>query len=429
MVADARSRQSMAHPFLNLLGDRKIGALWAGLAFSGIGKELNQIAMVWLAIGIAGPNASLVSTAQFAVALVVSLGASAFADHIAPRALMIGADLLSAIVALIPVLLASTFGLRLEVLVATSMALAALGALFQPALLASVPLIAGTRERIQGVNALLDATARLSRLFGPFLAGPLSLFVPVLHFLTINAASFLFSACGIALVGKSIGTPARAHDTDSVWQRLTRGLVVARQNPEIGTILAANTTVLAAWFVAVGLGLPFLAASTDTAALPLAGIGALAAFAGSYGLGDFTSNLLVAGAHPKRPGRFMFTGYITLGTGLAMVPLLLWTLPPFIALPAIMLVCFLAGLGGPMFFIPMLTLFQTGLARADLASLIRFRAALAAAAMLLGSAISPLLFDRAGAPMTILLAGALIATVGLWGSTCRPNLGVPVKEA
>ena len=203
---------------------------------------------------------------------------------------------------------------------------------------------------------------------------------------------------------------------------------MARQNPEIGVILTANTIVLAAWFVAVGLGLPFLAASADAAALPLAGLGALAAFAGSYGLGDFTSNLLVAGARPRRPGRFMFTGYIILGSGLALVPVLLWTLPPVIALPAIILVCFLAGLGGPMFFIPMLTLFQTGLSRPDLASLIRFRAALAAAAMLLGSAISPLLFEQAGAPITIFLAGALIAAVGAWGSVYRPDLGVSAQH-
>ncbi len=413
----------MAHPFLNLLSDRKIGALWAGLAFSGIGNELNRIAMIWLAIQIAGASASWVATAQFAIALVVSLGASAFADRIAPRSLMIATDLLAALVALVPLVLASTIGLSLEVLIGTSMVLAALGALFQPALLSSVPLIAQTRERVQGVNALLDATARLSRLLGPFLAGPLSAFVPMLHFLTINAASFLVSACGIALVGKSIGTPARTKDTATIRERLARGFMVARKEPEIRIVLAANTIVLAAWFIAVGLGLPFLAASAEVASLPLIGIGALAALAGAYGAGDFIANLLVAGARPKRVGRFMFTGYLILGTGLALIPILLWILPPFLALPAMLLACFAAGLGGPMFFIPMMTLFQTGLNRPDLGSLIRFRAGLSAAAMMLGSAVSSLLFSGLGAAPTILAAGALIALVGAWGSSFWPDLG------
>ena len=379
--------------------------------------------MIWLAIQMAGANASWVATAQFAIALIVSLGASAFADRIAPRSLMIATDLLAALVALVPLVFASTIGLSLEVLIGTSMALAALGALFQPALLSSVPLIAQTRERIQGANALLDATARLSRLLGPFLAGPLSAFVPMLHFLTINAASFLVSACGIALVGKSIGTPARTKDTASIGERLARGFMVAQKEPEVRIVLAANTIVLAGWFIAVGLGLPFLAASAEVANLPLTGIGALAALAGAYGAGDFIANLLVAGARPKRVGRFMFTGYLILGTGLALVPILLWLLPPFLALPAMLLACFAAGLGGPMFFIPMMTLFQTGLSRPDLSGLIRFRAALSAAAMMLGSAVSSLFFDSLGAAPTILLAGALIALIGAWGSSFWPDLG------
>lgn len=102
----------MAHPFLNLVGDRKISALWTGLAFSGIGNELSRIAMVWLAIQIAGPSASFVSTAQFAVILVVSLGAAAFADRIAPRSLMIAADLLAAFVALVPLVFAGSRSAR-----------------------------------------------------------------------------------------------------------------------------------------------------------------------------------------------------------------------------------------------------------------------------------------------------------------------------
>jgi DHA3 family macrolide efflux protein-like MFS transporter len=383
--------------------------------------------MVWLAIQIAGANASWVATAQFAIALVVSLGASAFADRIAPRSLMIATDLLAALVALVPLVFANTIGLSLEVLIGTSMALAALGALFQPALLSSVPLIAQTRERIQGTNALLDATARLSRLLGPFLAGPLSAFVPMLHFLTINAASFLVSACGIAFVGKSIGTPAHTKDTASIGERLARGFMVAQKEPEVRIVLAANTIVLAAWFIAVGLGLPFLAAGTEVASLPLTGIGALAALAGAYGAGDFIANLLVAGARPRRVGRFMFTGYLILGTGLALIPILLWILPPFLALPAMLLACFAAGLGGPMFFIPMMTLFQTGLNRPDLSSLIRFRAALSAAAMMLGSAVSPFLFGGLGAAPTILASGTLIALVGAWGSSYWPDLGTAAQ--
>lgn len=204
---------------------------------------------------------------------------------------------------------------------------------------------------------------------------------------------------------------------------MTRGFEVSRKDHAIRVVLAANTLVLAAWFIAVGVGLPFLAAGSELSGLSLTGVGALAALAGSYGAGDFLSNLLVASAKPKRTGHFMFTGYLILGSGLALVPILLWTLPPPIALPAMMMACFGAGLGGPMFFIPMMTLFQTGLDRADLGSVIRFRAALSAAAMMLGSATSPLLFESMGASATIVLAGTFIAAIGAFGAKRWPNLG------
>lgn len=405
----------MAHPFRSLLRDPAIAALWAGLAFNGLGGQLSGIAIIWLAIEVAGPNGSLVSTAQLAVTFLVSLGASAFADRFTPRALMIAANLSSAAILIATVGLGSVFGLNLWVLIATSMALAALGAVFQPTLMASVPLIAQTTERIQGTNALLDATARLSRLLGPFLAGPLSAMVPMLHFLTINAATFLASALGVAVAGRQLRTKPENQPPSSLWTRMMRGYHVALRNPKIGRILAANTIVSAGWFLAVSLGLPFLAATTSLDGFLFSGVGALAALAGSYGAGDFASNVWVAGVHPKRPERFMFTGYIILGCGLVAVPVLMWILPPAMAMPFMMAACFLAGLGGPMFFIPMMTFFQTGLAQAELGSLIRFRLALSAAAMMLGSALGPLLFGSVGPASAILLSGGVVAGVGLWG--------------
>jgi hypothetical protein len=385
------------------------------LAFNGFGGQLSGIAIIWLAIEVAGPNGSLVSTAQLAVTFLVSLGASAFADRFTPRALMIAANLSSAAILVTTVSLGSWFGLNLWSLIATSMALAAMGAIFQPTLMASVPLIAQIKERIQGTNALLDATSRLSRLVGPFLAGPLSTMVPMLHFLTINAVTFLASALGVAAAGKQLQTRPETQAPSSAWPRMMRGYRVALDNPEIGRMLADNTIVLAGWFLAVSLGFPFLAATNSLDGFPFSGVGALAALAGSYGAGDFASNIWVAGVHPRRAERFMFTGYVILGCGLAVIPILMWVLPPVMAMPSMMAACFVAGVGGPMFFIPMMTFFQTGLAQSELGSLIRFRLALSAAAMMLGSALGPLFFGGVGPAMTILLSGSLIATVGILG--------------
>ncbi|OAK62039.1 hypothetical protein A3K87_19310 [Variovorax paradoxus] len=414
------------HPFIELLSERRTACLWAGLAFSGFGSELNRMAVLWLAIEVAGSSASLLPLAQHAVVLVVSLGAGLFAHRLSPRATMIGTDLVSALVAVLPVVLAGIYGLTLWSLVASAMALAALSALFQPALLSSIPHVAGTKERVQGVNALLDATTRLSRLTGPFAAGLLAAVLPVLHFLTVNAVSFLASAWAVAAMGKlgKLGErPAAPAPPVPVSRRLMQGATLMVRHKDIRLLLLANTAVLAAWTIGVSLGLPFLVAQTGLSGLGLSGLGAVAALVAAYGAGDFLSNFWVAAHRPARLGRFMFNGYVVLGGALALVPLPFWLLPQAAWLPSMMAAAFVSGLGGPMFFIPMMTFLQTRLEGAELTSIIRLRLALTAAAMMAGAGLGSLLFGGLGAAVTVVMAGGLIALVGAWGSLWHPDIG------
>lgn len=88
-----------------------------------------------------------------------------------------------------------------------------------------------------------------------------------------------------------------------------------------------------------------------------------------------------------------------------------------------MAVAFASGLGGPMFFIPMMTFLQTRLDGADLVSVIRLRLALTAAAMMVGAGLASWLFDRFGAPGTVVIAGLAIAGVGVWGNLRCADLG------
>lgn len=405
----------MAHPFADLLRDRRIGALWGGLAFSAFGNELGRIAMVWLAIGLVGADAGFLPMAQNAVVLAVSLGAGLISHRLNPRLTMIGVDLASAVIAVTPVIVALAWGLTFWSLVASAMCLAALSALFQPALYSSVPHIAGSPARTQGVNALFDATTRMSRLLGPFAAGPLSAVLPVIHFLTVNALSFLASGLAILSLGRSIDPPPQAPDSMTAGRRLLRGLRIIADRPETRTMLVANSLVLAAWMIGVSLGLPFLVAEYDVTGFGLKGLGAVVALVAAYGAGDFLANLFVAGHRPRRLGRFMYGGYFLVGAGLALVPLPLWLLPDVVRLPAMMIAAFASGLGGPMFFIPMMTHLQTNLAGQDLVSVIRLRLAVIAGAMMIGSGLAPVLYTHLGAGLSVLAAGLCIAAAAVWG--------------
>ena len=405
----------MAHPFADLLRDRRIGALWGGLAFSAFGNELGRIAMVWLAIGVVGADAGFLPMAQNAVVLIVSLGAGLISHRLSPRLTMIGVDMASAVIAVAPVVVALIWGVTFWSLVASAMCLAALSALFQPALYSSVPHIAGTPERMQGVNALFDATTRMSRLLGPFAAGPLSAVVPVIHFLTVNALSFIASGLAILSLGRTIDPPPQPQDTMSAGQRLIRGIRIVSAQPVARTMLIANALVLAAWMVGVSLGLPFLVAEYGVSGLGLHGLGAVAALVAAYGAGDFLSNLFVAGHRPRRLGPFMYGGYFLLGAGLALVPLPLWLLPEAMRLPTMMIAAFASGLGGPLFFIPMMTYLQTNLAGQDLVSVIRLRLAVIAGAMMIGSGLAPMLYTHLGAGPAVVAAGMFIAAAAIWG--------------
>ena len=380
------------------------------------------MAVVWLAIGIVGPDASFLFAASNAVILAVSLTGGLFADRFTPRTMMIASDLAAALFAVVPVVAATLFGLSFASLIASIVGLAVCGALFQPALLSGVPRLAGTRERIQATNALLDATSRLSRLAGPFLAGLLSLFLAPLYFLAVNALSYLVSAAAVASVGRAMDGAGPAPSLP-ILKRLTRGYESSSRQPAARLILMANTAVLAAWTIGLSLGLPFLVATSGVTGLGLTGLGAVAALMAAYGAGDFLSNVLVAGARPKRLGRFMFTGYVILGGALALVPLPLLFLPEPVRLPAMMMAAFATGMGGPMFFIPMMTFLQTHIDGPDLASVIRLRLALIASSMMFGAALAPLMFREIGVIATVMAAGSVIAAIGLWGALRHPDLG------
>jgi hypothetical protein len=327
----------------------------------------------------------------------------------------VATDIASAVIAILPVILAAVYGLNLWMLVVSAIGLAAMSAIFQPALQASVPVIASSKERVQSVNALLDATSRMARLVGPFLAGLLSPLLPIIHFLTLNALSFVASAVAITLVGDKLARPVATGSAPSFTKRIFQGVDSVRAAPLARELLAANTVVLGAWTVAVTLGFPFLAAEYRGGWLGLSGVTLLAALAGCYGAGDFLSNLRVAGAKPQNQLRFMYSGYLLMGLGIFTVASVLLWLPASISVPIALLSAFIAGLGGPMFFVLMMTHLQTAFSGEALGGVLRLRYALMSGGMLASSIVGPLLVGVIGAATTVAAAGLVIALVGLKG--------------
>jgi hypothetical protein len=87
-----------AHPYIGLLADPDVRTLWAGQALSDAGSELYRLGAIWLAVGIAGPDAAWLPIAQSAAMLAFALGAGAVVDGLSARKVMIWADLARATV-------------------------------------------------------------------------------------------------------------------------------------------------------------------------------------------------------------------------------------------------------------------------------------------------------------------------------------------
>jgi hypothetical protein len=153
------------------------------------------------------------------------------------------------------------------------------------------------------------------------------------------------------------------------------------------------------------------------------GFGDLSAYAlvmGAYGVGDVSGNIVAGSVRFRRPLSTMFLGYVAMGSGFSWLAVSVWLLPSHAMLPAMMLGGTIAGLGGPFFFVPMITRMQTVFHGHDIARVFRLRLVVMAAAMLVFSLLATWGFELMGAVATQLACGLLILGTGITGHLfCR----------
>ena len=188
--------------FLRALRQRHLAILWLSQVLSAIGDNFYAIAIVWMAVNVAGSGAGLVVAAQSVAGLVFGLLGGVYADRWNRRTTMIVVDLIRAVaVGVLPIL--SMLGrLQLWHMAAAGIVIGGLGALFDPALQASLPALAGDVQVLQAANGLMDMTRRLARAIAPSLVGLVAALLPVSQFFTLDAISFVISAVAIGSLSR-----------------------------------------------------------------------------------------------------------------------------------------------------------------------------------------------------------------------------------
>jgi hypothetical protein len=401
----------MAHIFSPLRG-RPMALLWSGLSLSAIGDQLYAVALTWIAVGVLGANAGYLTALQAGIVLLAALGIGRWADLWDSRFSMIAADLLRAGVLLaIVVAWMATGAIGAWQLVGAVVVLGIGQSVFQPALQVLLPRLIEDKALLPAANGLLDATDRSARLLGPGLIGLLGAWVPVMHFLTLDAASFLASAAAVALIGRRrSGSAPAARAAEPVLANIQRGVRAMRDHRLLGFLFETSGLLNGAWYAAFYLALPLLITQRQ-----VGGIAAFGLVISAYGLTNLAATLVIGSRRmPAQPQGQMFGGNLLMG--LAILLLALATrLPPGWILPGLMASAALGAAGGPMKDIPMAVLRQTRLHPADMGAAMRAYMAVSSAGTLAAMLLVPSLVEAAGAPAVLILCGLCYVIVGLSG--------------
>ncbi len=394
--------------FLKVLRERHLALLWSSQVLSAIGDYCYSIAVIWIAVQVAGSAAGVVAAAQTGAALLFGLLGGVYADRWNRRATMIAVDLARAgVVGMLPAL-ALTHTLALWHLLLVAVIVGSLGALFNPALQASLPALSGDTRTLQATNGLMDATRRLARVLGPGLVGILATFLPLAHFFTLDALSFAISALALYSLGRHFAwKPAPQADQ----RRGIRGIAgdlagatrLARKHGPIAWMLATNWLIALAWSAAFVVGVPLLADRALGGSVTVYGL-----MVGAYGVGNVLSNLVIGSVTIQRRVLVMLLGRLIVAGGFVLMV----SVP---VLPVALLGSALAATGGPMADIPLLVMIQTDLPSNQIGKVSSLEMTLESGGSTLGLLLAIPLFRYLSSAAGIIICSLVIALPSIGG--------------
>lgn len=234
---------------------------------SGTANGITMVAFPWLVLETTG-DASLtaVIAAVTALPLLVSmLFAGTIVDMVGRRAVSVVADLLSLIsVALVPIL-AATVGLDFGVL----LAVAALGAVFDPAGLTARETMLPEAARRAGIalpraNGIHESAYGFAFLLGPGIGGVLIGVLGTTSTFWVTAAFFGISAIAMATTRMpGGGRPARAERPQGLWRSTREGLSFLWRDRVLRSMAILTSVLVGVWLPVEGVVLPVIFNEAD----------------------------------------------------------------------------------------------------------------------------------------------------------------------
>ncbi len=260
--------------------------LWAAQAASAFGSRITRTALPILAIltvGATPTEVAVLSALGVAPGVLVGLLAGGRVDRTARRPLLVGADLVRALLILTIPAAAWLGALSMPQLYAVAAGVGAATTLFQIADNSFLPALVGRDLLVEG-NARLEATDSLAEATGPGIAGVLVQWLTAPAALAVDALTYLWSALLLGGIRAREAPPAPAGPAAAVLDDVRAGFRACLAHPLVGRLLLAEavTYLFGGFFLALYmvLALETLGLSPAAAGLVIS-VGGVGAFAGA----------------------------------------------------------------------------------------------------------------------------------------------------
>ena len=266
----------------SLRGHRDFAHLWAAQSVSSFGARITREGLPILAVTtLSAPAASLgvLSAVASAAALITGLAGGGFVDRRPRRQILIGADVLRALI-LMTIPLAAWLGhLTLPQVLIVAAFVGACSVLFDMASHAYLPALIGVESLMEG-NAKLATTESVAEMGGPALAGLLFQWLSAPFALAVNAATYLASALFLGTVKATEPAPEPA-EPQHWFAEITQGFRLAWAEPRVRTLMLMGLAqglfggVFGALYILFALRTLGLPTSLLGVAIAMGGVGAL----------------------------------------------------------------------------------------------------------------------------------------------------------
>lgn len=394
---------------------------WFGEGVSQVGTQISLIAIpIIAAITLDAPpiQLGLVAACGQLPALLFGLFAGEWLDRRKRLPVMIGADLLRALISLIIPLAALFDRLSIPLLCIVLFMLGSLTIVFDVANLSYIPSLV-RRSELVAANSRLEATTSSAQVVGPAVGGMLVGLLTGPGALLIDAGSFIVSALALRRIEKPELEPAAPAVHEPLRERIGGGLRFVMDNPVLRALAACSAASNLAGFAFLAVYVAFMARELGLSDFEIGLVFA------TGGIGALVGSIL-AGKCANRWGTGPALIRAQLGFGLTGLLVPLAVLFPAAALPLVVAAEFLQWLTLLIYAVNAVSLRQR-LATDEMQGRLHATfAVLTRGVQPIGSILGGLIASVIGLSLTLVVSeiGMLLAALILVRSPLRHNAGV-----